>query len=251
MLVEEFGANGHNVEKYFKKFRRQFKNIPSVLRSLDAAALSSDGVELSEEDLRGIKFDYAAAVRPMLEMFANRATLFRQEIDSQAGFANSALSSLRNQLSKHNPDNAKIFLEAHRFSVHLSNAHKLYEKMISMSPIGWEPIDNHDVSWARDLRNHLEHFEERLEAWFYFHSGSPYLDCIIFDNATIGIKVDQCIRALNVDTEEYFVLGEKYSFHDLEFFLQTLQEQATLAHELTNKALAWNVSPLRGSRPTA
>lgn len=175
LLVIEFGLTDSEAERYFRRFRKNFRNIPAVLGSLDAPVVSSDGRELSDAELMDVEIDYTAGIRPLITMIADRIALFDQEIVSQILYANTALSNIRSSLCTEN-QLVDVFLEIHRFAVHLANAHKLHQKQISIPPIGWLPDDGDNLDPVRELRNHLEHFEERLEAWFYLNAGKPYLN---------------------------------------------------------------------------
>ena len=129
-----------------------------------------------------------------------------------------------------------MFLEVHRFSIHLANVHKLYEKLVSIPKnISNTNQRTNEFSSVRNLRNHLEHFEERLEAWFYMHSTRPYVDCITFNNETKGINCNQCLRALNTDSEEYFILGEVFCIKNLEINLEEMHRLSIKIRKLANK----------------
>ena len=67
----------------------------------------------------------------------------------------------------------------------------------------------------RVLRNHLEHFEERLDAWSYLHIGNPVLDMNIINSSTKDINFKDCLRVLDLEQDVIYILGEQFRLKEL------------------------------------
>jgi hypothetical protein len=116
-------------------------------------------------------------------------------------------------------DVASIFFHLHHFIVHVTNVDKLLDPkpgseraillkgLIDFSSIDFKPI--------RRLRNHLEHFDERLDMWVKNFDGQTFFDMNIV-TGTRGFPEKAFLRAL--DGRIFKFHGENY---ELDPLLQT------------------------------
>jgi hypothetical protein len=81
---------------------------------------------------------------------------------------------------------------------------------------------NFDLKLLRDLRNHLEHYEERLEVWHYLYCGNPVFDMNIVGSNTKGVDYKKCLRLLNIDDDKYYLLGEEFDLKNLHETINTI-----------------------------
>jgi hypothetical protein len=81
-----------------------------------------------------------------------------------------------------------------------------------------------DLLPLRKLRNHLEHFEERLDARHYLNWGKPILDMIIINQSTKGIRADECLRVLDIQNDKIFILGEEFELNLLFDLITRIEE---------------------------
>ncbi|MHC1781341.1 MAG: hypothetical protein AB9891_01035 [Anaerolineaceae bacterium] len=111
----------------------------------------------------------------------------------------------------------KVFFHLHHYFIHVASIDRLLEKIFTsetkvfaeLSYLGLK-LRPFKLKSIRRARNHLEHFEERLEAWNYLYPSSPIFDMNIATAQTKGLKEDQCLRLLRVDENLFFILGEKF-----------------------------------------
>jgi len=69
-----------------------------------------------------------------------------------------------------------------------------------------------DLKIFRRLRNHLEHFDERLDKWVSDYEGHPFFDMNII-TGTKGFPEKAFLRAL--DSHTYKFHGESYDLNEL------------------------------------
>ncbi len=148
--------------------------------------------------------------------------IFTNEIELQTYYAS---ESFKQYLELKNCNNIKvkeIFKEIHHFVIHAANVSKLAEKLRepknSIKTQILSQIINttsFDLKILKYLRNHLEHYEERLEAWFYLHCGTPIFDMNIVGSNTKGVDFKKCLRVLNIDEDKYYILGEEFDLRKL------------------------------------
>ena len=109
-------------------------------------------------------------------------------------------------------DTSSIFYYLHHFIVHVVNVDKLFnikvgttreailKDTISLFGLDLKPI--------RKLRNHLEHFDERLDTWIQNHDGSAFFDNNIV-TGTKGFPEKVFLRALDGDVYKFY--GESFA----------------------------------------
>lgn len=69
-----------------------------------------------------------------------------------------------------------------------------------------------DLKPFRKLRNHLEHFDERLDTWVSSYEGAPFFDMNIV-TGTKGFPQQAFLRALDEHTFKFY--GENYNLDTL------------------------------------
>ena len=104
-----------------------------------------------------------------------------------------------------------IFLHLHHFIVHIANTDKLLRPHpnTARAQLLGEKIDLNgiDLKSFRRLRNHLEHFDERLDGWVENYDGHTFFDRNVV-TGTKGFPPKAYLRALDGDT--YKFQGEDY-----------------------------------------
>ena len=68
----------------------------------------------------------------------------------------------------------------------------------------------------RDLRNHLEHLDEKIDQWLAFDPVGPILPGAIFDSYTICDEgFGHAFKIIDIENEVYVVMGNKFEFGPL------------------------------------
>ena len=79
-----------------------------------------------------------------------------------------------------------------------------------------------ELKHAKRMRNHLEHYDERLDKWIAEHWGSAFLDMNIVTGAS-GFPHEIALRALDGDT--LYFAGEAYLLPELFSAVSQLDER--------------------------
>jgi hypothetical protein len=114
-----------------------------------------------------------------------------------------------------------MFLHVHHFVVHASNIDKIINP--NPSSLRYQIIKNSldigklDLKYVRKLRNHLEHFDERLDKWVTEYYGAPFFDRNLVEG-TLGFPDAAFLRALDGNTFKF--QGESY---DLEIIIEEVR----------------------------
>ena len=77
-----------------------------------------------------------------------------------------------------------------------------------------------DLKPIRRLRNHMEHFDERLDMWVANYDGHPFFDMNIVTGAK-GFPAKAFLRALDGDTFKFH--GEDYPLNLLRQMVEDLR----------------------------
>lgn len=119
-------------------------------------------------------------------------------------------------------DIKQIFYHLHHFVLHSTNIDKLLfpHKNDFRQTILQEVLKeiNIDIKPIRKLRNHLEHFDERLDRWVENYEGQPFFDCNLV-TGTKGFPDKDFLRALDGNTYKFY--GENF---DLQEIVKSLNE---------------------------
>ena len=80
----------------------------------------------------------------------------------------------------------------------------------------------------RRLRNHLEHYDERLEEWYRESKYHIYVDLnLVPPNAIAGIDPRDMLRNLDPTTLRFLFRGEEYDLKRLYQEIDTIHKKAT------------------------
>jgi hypothetical protein len=127
---------------------------------------------------------------------------------------------------------SSIFYTLHHFLVHVTNI----DKLINPNPgsrranllSGRLDLTGIDLKPFRRLRNHLEHFDERLEAWLENYEGHAFFDRNIVTGAK-GFPSKAFLRAID---------GDIFKFHDEDYNLNVLYDAVQLLSTRLQTALS-------------
>jgi hypothetical protein len=137
----------------------------------------------------------------------------RSQIDSARRCYAAYLDALENR------DVREVFFHLHHFVVHAANLDKLLDVEPSSDRAailsGHLNLNGVDLKPFRRLRNHLEHFDERLDQWVSKYYGQPFFDKNIVTGAT-GFRQFPYLRALD---------GDVFTFYGEDYPLTVLYEQ--------------------------
>lgn len=227
-MEQILGVDKPAIDKHFKKFRREFNKVPGVIDSLNTEVTDHDGVPLNSKgisrDLEKLKSHFLQSSPELKKPFnwyiCSWVLLFTEEIKLQIEYAQFCFSKYQKEKQTKPVNTKKIFFHIHHFSVHVANVCKLFDKLNTSDVKGsifsqfFNNLDFKTIS-IKILRNHLEHFEERLDAWSYLHTGKPVLDMNIINDSTKGINVGACLRVLDIEKDIFYILGEKHNLNEL------------------------------------
>jgi hypothetical protein len=157
----------------------------------------------------------------------DKARIYLGEIRTQITFAKRAFSEYLWALTA--SDVESVFFHAHHFLIHATNIDKLIDvdansfrgKYLSALFSG----QNVDLKQFRRLRNHLEHFDERLDMWVKNFSGHAFFDMNII-TGTKGFPAKTFLRAMD---------GHIFRFHGEDFDLDALYYEVEKIAGLLNK----------------
>ena len=135
--------------------------------------------------------------------------LYLGEIGTQLAFAKRAHSAFRRALKQGQV--LAIFYHAHHFLVHASNLDKLIDVGVQTSRGRvLNPVFINariDLKPFRRLRNHLEHFDSRLDRWIKDFRGGAFFDMNVATGA-VGFPYEHALRTMNDST--FVFHGETY-----------------------------------------
>jgi hypothetical protein len=140
--------------------------------------------------------------------------IYLQEARTQIRFALRSYSEF--ELARDAGDVETVFYSLHHFIVHVANV----DRILDVKPgseratifAGRIDLQGLNMKIARKLRNHLEHFDERLDRWISMYYGHAFFDMNITTGST-GFPYHAALRALDGDTVRFF--GEAYLLPDV------------------------------------
>jgi hypothetical protein len=173
-----FDVDKATIDRYFKKFKKNYYKLPAVLNSLRNEVIDRNGKVLDifdiNEDIKKLKIHFQNITPEMLNSFFNWLfnwlDLFLNEIELHIDYSKESFTEYLEQKNCKTIDIKNTYRVIHHFSLHAANISKLIEKLKRPSnslrsqlllPLTLK-IDS-DLIALKALRNHLEHFEERLE----------------------------------------------------------------------------------------
>ncbi|RXJ68170.1 hypothetical protein CRV08_07900 [Halarcobacter ebronensis] len=156
-----------------------------------------------------------------------------QETISQCEYAIYEYKQYKKSLKDH--DIKMIFLHLHHFVLHSTSLDKMifphnndFRKNI-IKPIQERMSKKFKI--IRKLRNHLEHFDERLDKYVKNYKGQAYFDCNLVTGAK-GFPINNCLRAL--DGDNYIFYGEQFNIEEIYIELCNLLKILSTKNALYN-----------------
>ncbi len=125
----------------------------------------------------------------------------------------------------------EVFYHAHSFLTHVANISKILapakngerkEVLEELDLLGRDL----EIHKARRLRNHLEHYDERLETWFKKSKVHNYADMNIVPRSAIrGIDPKDFLRNLDPNTLRFMFQAEDYELPKLKQEIDLIKER--------------------------
>lgn len=243
ILQEIFGVSKTEADKHFKDFKRARRRFPKIAEALlEKDVVDQDGNILEDVDIFLLidelkeSSDSSSLIKDMVSYDIRFLDLYLQEIDTQLRFARRCYEDYL--MAKEDGDIEDIFLHIHHFVIHTTNVDKLLDKMLNSSQgivsyLLKQAVDLTDIDFKsfKRLRNHLEHFEERLDAWFYLYVDGPILDMNLANSGTRGLPEERCLRLLKTDENVFVILGEQFDLNDLHHQVYLLSQRLSVLLE--------------------
>ena len=157
--------------------------------------------------------------------------LLIREIRLQCRFALFAYNDLQEALRPLDIERAFFFV--HAFLSHAANVSKLLWPSRSASKVRGErlrselSIINGSPIELRSFRNHLEHYDERLEDWASSSQRRNIVDMNVMPRTAIfGVDEGDFHRNLNPQNMEFYFRGEGYDLPSVARELETIENTA-------------------------
>jgi hypothetical protein len=135
--------------------------------------------------------------------------IYLEEALCQVDFAKRSYKEFEVALTE--DDVVSVFYRLHHFIVHMTNLDKILDAKCDSSRYMLlnERVDlsEIDLKLVRKLRNHLEHFDERLDRWVSEYDGHAFFDMNLITGAK-GFPKKCFLRALDGYTFKFY--GEDY-----------------------------------------
>ena len=150
------------------------------------------------------------------------------EIEAQIEFSKLSYKNFEESYAKNNTQ--ETFMHIHHFLIHISNIDKTLDvrkNQLRESILG-KNLTNADLKPFRRIRNHLEHFDERLDKWVKEYDGHTFFDMNFIQGAK-GFPKKAFLRALDGKIMKF--QGEDY---DLESLNELLSEVESDIKKLKN-----------------
>jgi hypothetical protein len=137
------------------------------------------------------------------------AAIYIQEAAHQIKYAKMCFAAYKQ--ARQEDDISLIFFHAHHFVVHAANVDKILDPKPANPRIqvlrNCIDLTGVDLKALRRLRNHLEHFDERLDTWIKNYRGNAFFDMNLVDG-TQGFPEKAFLRAMDRDVFKFY--GESY-----------------------------------------
>jgi len=146
------------------------------------------------------------------------------EIESQIQFSLLSYKNFEKSYAEKNIQ--ETFMHIHHFLIHISNIDKILDvrKNSFRENILGEKITRADLKPFRRIRNHLEHFDERLDKWIKEYDEHPFFD-MNFIQGTKGFPKKAFLRALDEKIMKF--QGEDYDLESLNKLLLEVESDIT------------------------
>jgi hypothetical protein len=155
--------------------------------------------------------------------------VYLSEINIQCNYALQAISELNISLKKGNTTG--LFRAVHSFLTHASNVSKLLWPPKEQDKTKLERAKNradklrnildlpeeHPLK-DRKLRNHLEHYDARLDDWVYSSTHHNYIDMNVGPKTFIGgnaVQNSDIMRHFDPTTNKFIFRGEEFDLQEI------------------------------------
>jgi hypothetical protein len=143
-----------------------------------------------------------------------KTNFYIQEAIAQAEYALMAYGEY--EICMDAADTKLVFYHLHHFVLHVTNIDKLlFPKANQFRQEILERIQEKtkiEISSIRKLRNHLEHFDERLDTYVKNYKGQAFFDCNIVTGCK-GFPEKDFLRA--IDGKIYKFYGENFDLTEI------------------------------------
>jgi hypothetical protein len=143
-----------------------------------------------------------------------KTDFYIQEAIAQAEYALMAYGEYEKSMDA--ADTKLVFYHLHHFVLHVTNIDKLLfpkENKFRLEILkNIQEKAKIEISSIRKLRNHLEHFDERLDSYVKNYKGQVFFDCNIVTGSK-GFPKKDFLRA--VDGEIYKFYGENFDLTEI------------------------------------
>jgi hypothetical protein len=150
-----------------------------------------------------------------------KADFYIQEAIAQSEYALLAYREYEKSMSA--GDTKLVFYHLHHFVLHVTNIDKLIfpkgnSSRLEILQATQEKITI-EIASIRRLRNHLEHFDERLDNYVKNYKGQAFFDCNIVTGCK-GFPEKDFLRAINGNTYKFY--GENFDLTEIHSHLAPL-----------------------------
>lgn len=150
-----------------------------------------------------------------------KTDFYIQEAIVQAEYALMAYSEYEKAMLA--ADTKLVFYHLHHFVLHVTNIDKLlFPKSNNFRFEMLKGIQGRiqiEASSIRKLRNHLEHFDERLDGYVKSYTGQAFFDCNIITGCN-GFPEKDFLRAIDGKTYKFY--GENFDLTEIHSYLAPL-----------------------------
>lgn len=188
-------------------------------------------------------------------MNESEVSIYLREANTQAGLAIGAAIALNNALQSSNEESrgtainwdrkkfihGEIFRSLHSLLTHASNISKLFWPSATKGKTEAQRIargqllrgrlglpDNGHTLQDRRFRNHLEHFDERLDNWRETSSRKNYVQDFIGPKGSIfGVEETDIMRWFDPQSKQFVFRGETFDIQELITSIEGLIELIT------------------------
>jgi hypothetical protein len=154
--------------------------------------------------------------------------VYVQEAMTQAEFAKRSYAAFRDAESREAI--VDIFFHLHHFVAHATSIDRILAPQPGTSRAevlaGRIDLSGVDFKPFRRLRNHLEHFDERLDRWVAEYDGHAFFDMNVV-TGTRGFPRKAFLRALDGDVFKFH--GEDYNMQELYAAILEIERRLTSA----------------------
>ena len=164
--------------------------------------------------LYDVIYDVIFSIQFKLAVKMDRWKVYTREAHTQIEFAECSWAAF--EVAEKGDAVLEIFLHLQHFLSHAAMVDKILDSKegSKRSQILKSHVDltGVDLKPFRRLRNHLEHFDERLDKWVAEYDGHPFFDMNLV-TGTKGFPEKAFLRAL--DSHTYKFHGESYDLDEL------------------------------------